>query len=153
MESEKFMEIGDNFKSKPGLRMACIGKYQNVTYHPKLTIGNNVSCNYYCHIGCLNKITIGNNVMLGSYVLIEDHSHGTANDVETPVALRPLNSKGPIVIEDNVWIGDHACILENVTIGEGSIIGANAVVTHDIPSYSVAVGAPARVVKSLRDTS
>ena len=87
--------------------------------------------------------------MIGSHVLIEDHSHGTIQEIETPVAKRNLHSKGPIIIEDNVWIGENVCILENVTIGRCSIIGANAVVTHNIPPYSVAVGAPAKVVKSI----
>ena len=67
-----------------------------------------------------------------------------------PVAKRRLHSKGPIIIEDNVWIGENACILENVRIGKCSIIGANAVVTHDIPPYSVAVGVPAKVIKTIR---
>ena len=85
-----------------------------------------------------------------SCILIEDHSHGTADDIDTPVAKRRLHSKGPIIIEDNVWIGENACILENVRIGKCSIIGANAVVTHDIPPYSVAVGVPAKVVNTIR---
>lgn len=146
MSDEKYMTIGRNFKAKPGLRMTCIGKYNKVRYTPELIIGDNVSVNYYCHIGCLNRIVIGDNVMMGSYVLIEDHAHGKEPS-ETPVAQRELYSKGPIIIEDNVWIGDHACILAGVTIGRCSIIGANAVVTRDIPPYSVAVGAPAKVVK------
>lgn len=147
---EQYMEIGDNFYSSPGLRMECIGEWKGIKYHPQLIIGDNVSFNFYCHIGCLNKIVIGNNVMLGSHVLIEDHSHGTADDIDTPVAKRKLHSKGPIIIEDNVWIGENACILENVRIGKCSIIGANAVVTHDIPPYSVAVGVPAKVIKTIR---
>ena len=100
------------------------------------------------HIGCLNKIVIGDNVMLGSRVLIEDHSHGTADDIDIPVAKRTLHSKGPIIIEDNVWIGEKVTICPGVHIGDGAIIGANSVVTHDIPDYCVAVGSPAKVVKS-----
>ena len=63
---------------------------------------------------------------------------------------RPLHSKGPIIIEDNVWVGENVCILENVRIGKCSIIGANAVVTHDIPPYSIAVGVPAKVIKKIK---
>lgn len=147
---EQFMQIGDNFKASPGMRMDCIGKYNGIKYQPQLIIGNNVSFNYNCHIGCFNKIVIGNDVMVGSHVLIEDHSHGTTDDICTPVAKRDICSKGPIIIEDNVWIGENVCILENVTIGRCSVIGANAVVTHDIPPYSVAVGAPARVIKKIK---
>ena len=100
-------------------------------------------------MGCINRIEIGNHVMIGSYVLITDHSRGELERTNVPVAKRQLLTKGSVIIEDNVWIGEHACIMPGVTIGEGSIIGANAVVTHDVPPYSVAVGVPAKVVKQL----
>ena len=58
-----------------------------------------------------------------------------------------INSKGPVNIGKNVWTGTNVCIMPGVSIGNGAIIGANSVVTHDIPEAAVAVGAPARVVK------
>lgn len=60
-----------------------------------------------------------------------------------------LISKGPVVIEDNVWIGEHACIMPGTTIGKGSIVGANAVVTKDVPPYSLVGGVPAKLIKTL----
>lgn len=60
-----------------------------------------------------------------------------------------MYTKGPIIINDNVWIGEKATICPGVTIGKGSIIGANAVVTKSIPPYSVAVGCPAIIIKQL----
>ena len=67
---------------------------------------------------------------------------------------RPIHGQGiefgPIVIEDYVWIGGRANIMAGVTIGKGSVIGAGAVVTRDIPPYSVAVGVPAKVIKTRR---
>lgn len=145
----QYMQIGRLFSSLPGLRMECLDEYHGQHFSPKLLIGEGVSFNYYCHVGCINKIVIGNHVMVGSYVLITDHSHGELERTSVPVAKRKLLSKGPVIIEDNVWIGEHACIMPGVTIGEGSIIGANAVVTHNVPAYSLAVGAPAKVVKQL----
>lgn len=62
--------------------------------------------------------------------------------------LRPIESKGSVVIGNNVWLGDNVIVLPGVTIGDGVIVGANSVVTKNIPSYSVAVGNPAKVVKS-----
>ena len=62
---------------------------------------------------------------------------------------RPLYSKGPVIIEDNVWIGEGAMIMPNIHIGKGSIIAANSVVTSNIPAYSIAAGVPAKVIKSL----
>lgn len=65
--------------------------------------------------------------------------------------LRPLGVKGPVKIGDNVWIGDRATILSGVTIGEGAIIAANAVLTHDVPAYTVVGGVPAKVIKFLKN--
>lgn len=87
--------------------------------------------------------------MIGSGVLITDHQHGTLADSDIPVADRKLVSKGAVAIGDNVWIGEHVCILSGVTIGEGSIIYANAVVTKSVPAHSLAVGVPAKVVEDL----
>lgn len=142
--------IGRGFISQPGLKIECIDSYAGKQYHPCLSIGDNVFINSNCHIGCINKIVIGNSVMIGSGVLITDHQHGTLADSDIPVADRELVSKGAVVIEDNVWIGEHVCILSGVTIGEGSIIGANAVVTKSIPAHSLAVGVPATVIESLK---
>ena len=65
--------------------------------------------------------------------------------------LRSLSSKGPVIIEDNVWIGTKASIMPGVRIGKGAIIAANSVVTHDIPPYCVAAGIPAKVIKVVRE--
>lgn len=145
----EYMTIGRDFSTMPGLRMECLDNYCGQHFHPQLILGEGVSFNFFCHVGCVNRISIGNHVMIGSYVLITDHSHGELNRSDIPVAQRLLLSKGPVVIEDNVWIGEHACILPGVTIGRGSIVGANAVVTHDVPPYSLVVGVPAKVIKTL----
>ena len=67
-----------------------------------------------------------------------------------PPVSRPLVSKGKVVIGENVWIGDKATILPGVSIGDGSVIGANAVVTKDVPPYSVVVGNPARIINKVK---
>jgi acetyltransferase-like isoleucine patch superfamily enzyme len=66
---------------------------------------------------------------------------------ENPIK-RPIISKGPVIIGNNVWIGDKATILSDVKIGDGAIIAANAVVTKDVPAYSMAAGIPAQVIKT-----
>lgn len=63
---------------------------------------------------------------------------------------RPLYCKGPVIIGNNVWIGEKASIMPGVTIGDGVIIAANSVVTKDIPSYSLAAGIPAKIIKSVK---
>lgn len=122
-------------------------------FTPLLTFGNGSSFGDGGHISCVNKVEIGNGVRIGRKVFITDNSHGASvrSQLDTPPNLRPIYSKGPVVIEDTAWIGEMACIMPGVTIGRGAIIGANAVVTHDIPPYSVAAGNPARVIKELKD--
>ena len=147
----KHIKIGDNFVAGPNLRIECLDNFLGVKYQPCLEIGNDVIINHRCHIGVINHIRIGNHVLIGSNVLITDHSHGMSKDViDVPVFERPLESKGSVIIKDNVWLGDNVSIMPGVNIGKCSIVGANSVITHDIPDYCVAVGSPARVIKKLR---
>jgi acetyltransferase-like isoleucine patch superfamily enzyme len=83
-------------------------------------------------------------------VFITDHYHGTtgADDLAIPPLERKLFFKGPVVIEENVWIGEGVAIMPDVTIGKGSVIGANAVVTKSVPPLSVVAGAPAKVIRT-----
>lgn len=117
-----------------------------------MEIGNNVSIGEYSHITCTNKATIGNGVLTGRFILITDNSHGnnTKEVAEIVPLAREICSNGPVYIGDNVWIGDKVTILPNVTIGKSCIITANAVVTKDIPDYSVAAGIPAKIIKTLK---
>ena len=148
----KYIQCG-NFSSRAGLRLECWDTYAGETYLPSLVIGENVCFNFRCHVGVINKVVIGNNVLIGSNVLITDHAHGysDASDIDIPPHKRTLYSKGPVVIEDNVWIGENVSILPNVRIGHNSVIGANSVVTKDLPPYSVAVGNPVKILKILKD--
>lgn len=147
----KYITVGKNFSAQPHLRIEALNRFNGETFEPAITIGDNVNCNHYCHIISAGQVTIGDNVLLGSNVYISDRSHGDATRaaIGIPPIERPLTSRGPVVIEDNVWIGQNTVILSGVTIGRGSIIGANSVVTGDIPQGSVAAGAPARVIKSM----
>lgn len=117
--------------------------------NPELTIGRKCRFGAYNHITCTNRILIGDGVLTGKWVTITDNSHG-AIDMDTlkimPI-LRPVVSKGPVIINKNVWIGDKATILPGVTIGEGSIIAANTVVTQSVPPYSVVAGNPGKIIK------
>lgn len=117
---------------------------------PKLIIGDGCNVGQYCHITAVNSIVIGNNLLTGRFVLITDNSHGKPEIDELNIhpSERKVVSKGGVVIGNNVWIGDKVSIMPGVHIGDGCIIGANSVVTHDVPPYTLASGTPARVIKS-----
>jgi len=146
----KYISIGDNFFSLHSLRIEAWDTYQGEKFSPEIIIGDNVCMNTDCHIGCINKVVIGNNVLMASRIYISDHSHGKISKeaLELPPAKRKLYSRGPVIIEDNVWIGEGVCILPGVTVGKNSIIGANSVVTKSIPPNSIIAGIPAIILQS-----
>ena len=118
---------------------------------PALLIGDNCNFGAYNQITCTNSITIGNNLLTGKWVTITDNSHGSTDlqTLQVPPSQRPVVSKGAVVIGNNVWIGEKATILPNVTIGEGAVVAANSVVTKDVPPYSIVAGIPARIIKQV----
>ena len=125
---------------------------------PVLHIGNHVQINDSVHIGAIEQVVIGDHTLIASRVFISDHNHGNyqipdpASAPNIPPAERPLSSK-PVHIGRNVWLGEQVCILPGVTIGDGAIVGANSVVTHDIPPNSIAAGNPARVIRVFDSSS
>lgn len=116
-----------------------------------LFIGQNVNLGDYVRISCYNNIVIGNNVLIASKVLIVDNSHGfyrgnNQSNPSIPPNERALDSS-PIIIKDNVWIGEGVVIQQGLTIGEGAIIAANSVITKDVAPMSIVGGIPAKVIK------
>jgi acetyltransferase-like isoleucine patch superfamily enzyme len=151
LHGEKHITIGDNFGCDQRLRLDAYDTFLGYKFNPEIIIGNNVSIQKDCHIGAINKIVLGNNVLLASKVYISDHSHGEINieALKLPPAQRKLYSKGPVIIEDNVWLGEGVVVLPNVTIGENTIVGANSVVTKSFPKNSVIAGNPARLLREI----
>ena len=138
--------FGKNFVCGYLVRLDAFGS------HGCIRFGKNVQLNDFVHIGALESISIGDNVLIGSRVFISDHNHGNyqmedeASAPEIPPADRPLSSR-PVRIGNNVWLGEQVCILPGVTVGDGAIVGANSVVTRDIPPNSISAGNPARVIR------
>jgi NDP-sugar pyrophosphorylase family protein len=155
IKNPQYISIGDGFTSMYNLRLEAWDAYRQQRFLPEILIGNNVIVNTDVHIGCINRIVIGDNVLIASRVYISDHSHGNidVSELEIPPTARDLVSKGPVIIEDNVWIGEGVCIMPGVTIGKNSIIGANAVVTKSIPQNAIAAGVPAKVIRVIVDAA
>jgi lipopolysaccharide O-acetyltransferase len=117
-----------------------------------LEFGKNVQINDYVHISAMRQIKIGNDVLMASKIYISDCVHGlySGEEEQSTPDIPPMQRKyvcKPVLIEDNVWIGEFVSILPGVTIGRGSVIGANSVVTKSIPPYVIAVGTPAKPIK------
>lgn len=121
-----------------------------------LTLGNNCKINDRVHIVAHESVTIGNDVLMASNIFISDTSHGSyGDDAEGPDTLpddRRLITR-PVSIGNRVWIGEGACILPGVSLGDGCVVGANAVVTHSFPAGSVIGGVPAKMIKRWNGTT
>jgi maltose O-acetyltransferase len=122
---------------------ALVEPYCRLSGDPLISIGNNFYLNAGCHL--LGEISIGDDVMIGPKSVIWGRDHGTKRG--TPMR-EQSHSRAPIVIGDDVWISANVTILKGVRIGSGAVIGAGAVVTRDIPPFAIAVGNPARVIKT-----
>lgn len=151
-KNPKYIKIGNKCQIGPECRIEAWDYYAGKKFNPQIEFGIDVRINSKCHIGAINKISIGNNVLIGSNVMIMDHSHGKNEygEMKLHPSKRQLYSKGPVIIGCNCWLGENVVVLPNVSIGDFSVIGANAVVTKDIPPFSVAVGNPAKVVKRIK---
>lgn len=148
IKNKRFIVIGKGFTTGVGCRVEAYP----VNEQKVLYIGENVQINDYVHITAMSLVSIGNNVLMASKIYISDCTHGSylgdendSNPNSIPID-RPLSSK-PVIIEDNVWLGEFVSVLPGVTIGKGTIVGANSVVSKSLPPYVVAIGAPAKPIK------
>lgn len=111
----------------------------------KLDIGDGTIIGHFNHIYCTESIEIGKKVLTADKVYISDNTH-IFDNVMIPILEQSIRQISPVKIGDGSWIGENACII-GASVGKNSVIGANSVVTRDIPDYSVAVGAPAYIIK------
>lgn len=111
----------------------------------ELIFGEGCLIGSFNHIYATEKIEFGKNVLTADRVYISDNLH-RYDDVTIPIMKQGIKQLKNVCIGDGAWIGENACII-GASIGKNCVIGANSVVTKDIPDFSVAVGAPARVIK------
>ncbi len=156
IRNKKNIKIGNKFTTGFGCRIEAFPL--NNKHKICLTIGDNVEINDYVHIAAVKSVTIGNNVLMASKIYISDCLHGSYSGNEndsnpnTPPNDRILSAK-EVIIKDNVWIGEFVTILPGVTIGKGTIIGSNSVVSKNLPDFVIAVGIPAKPIKTFNFTS
>ena len=148
IRNKSLIKIGKNFVSGRYCRLEAYNYGSD-----RIIIGENVQINDFVHIVANNSIIICDNVLIASKVFISDCNHGSygKNNIHSSPLISPKDrilTKSSIIIESNVWIGEGVTILEGVKIGKGSIIGSMSLVNKDIPPYTIAIGIPARPIKS-----
>jgi acetyltransferase-like isoleucine patch superfamily enzyme len=112
----------------------------------RIRIGSGTFLNMNVMVAAQNLVEIGDHCMFANGCFVTDANH-RYDQLDKPVTWQGFTTKGPTRVGDNVWCGAHVVITSGVTVGERCVIGANSVVTTDIPPYSIAAGAPARVLR------
>ncbi|MGY1631530.1 acyltransferase [Geodermatophilus sp. SYSU D01186] len=112
-----------------------------------LQLGDRVSVSGLTTVSAVRSVVIEDSVLIARGVYISDHSHGIHGDL--PIRDQGITGVAPVRVERGAWLGQNAVVLPGVVIGRGAVVGANSVVSRDVPPRTVAVGAPARIVRSL----
>ena len=113
--------------------------------NPILIIGDGTSIGHFNHIYATSSIEIGKKVLTADKVYISDNLHGYEN-INLPIIEQAIKQTSTVIIGDGSWLGENVCVI-GAKIGQNCVIGANSVVTKDIPAYCVAVGSPAKIIK------
>jgi lipopolysaccharide O-acetyltransferase len=158
VRGSKFINFGTNVYVHGHLWIEAIAVYRTQGFSPRIEIGDDVSFSEGVHISCIERISIGKGVLFGSRVYLSDHNHGiyrgpVQSHPQEPPSQRQLGGGGVVEIGDDVWIGDNVVIVGPITIGRGSIVGANSVVRADVPEFTMVGGIPARALKRFQQTT
>lgn len=142
IQGHQFISVGRNvFVHK----YVWLGAYQENSDEPILTIGDGTCIGNFNHITAVRKVVIGKQVLTADKVYVSDNTHNFENP-SLPILQQGISFKKEVIIGDGAWIGENVCII-GASVGKNSVVGANSVVTRDIPDYCVAVGSPAQVIK------
>ena len=116
-----------------------------------ITLSDGVNIGSHCRVATQTKIFIGSSTLIAAYAYI-----GPGNHMHSPsgsIIDGAMDLRGGVRIENNVWVGTRATILDGVTIGEGAIVGAHSLVTEDVPPWTVVAGVPAKIIKTIEPPS
>jgi acetyltransferase-like isoleucine patch superfamily enzyme len=143
LEGEERMAVGAGVSIGPGCWLHVEGDEQEVA----LEIDDQARIGAYSTLSAMHSLKIGKHALLGPHVFVSDHGHEFEDPTE-PILFQGLTTTAAVEIGDGAWLGYGVVVVPGVRIGAGAVIGANSVVTSDIPDNAIAVGAPARVVRS-----
>lgn len=146
LTNPRAIHIGKKVEIRKGARLEAVGPWDGS--RPKLVIGDGTIIHFYFHCGAAESITIGRDVLIAGRVYITDHDH-VFDDPDVPARRCKQLSIAPVVIEDGAWLGEGCVILKGVRVGRRAVVGANAVVTKDVPPFTIVGGVPARTIKEI----
>ena len=135
------LELGAQVLLEPGVWLTCPGE-------ARIRIGGGTFLNLGVQVAAVELVEIGEHCMFANGCFVTDGNH-RFDDPDKPVPWQGFSTKGPTRIGDNVWCGANVVVTSGVTIGERCVIGANSVVTTDLPPFSIAAGSPARVLRTI----
>lgn len=144
IHNSHFISIGNNVFLDDNTELYVRQSITGIT--PSLEIGNHVRFGKFNRIGCDNKIIIEDDVIFAPNVHISDRNHGYEN-INMPINMQPITTKGPIVIGAGTWLGFGCQIMSGVKIGKHCVIAAGAIVVKDVPDFSVVGGNPAKILR------
>jgi acetyltransferase-like isoleucine patch superfamily enzyme len=145
LRGEARIEIGDGVFIGAGSWLQVEGETEGDVV---MTIGDGTSIVGQCVISAATSVRLGRNVLVARNVYIADHMHAFERLGE-PVLAQGIDRVAAVEIGDGAWLGQNVVIGPGVTVGRGAVVGAGSIVLADVPEYSVAVGAPARIVRTL----
>jgi acetyltransferase-like isoleucine patch superfamily enzyme len=141
MLREGRLELGEHVLLEPGVWLTAQAP-------ARIRIGGGTFLNLCVQVAAADLVEIGEHCMLANGCFVTDANH-RFDDPDKPVPWQGFTSKGPTRLGDNVWLGANVVVTSGVTIGDRSVVGANSVVTTDLPPYSIAAGAPAKVIRTV----
>lgn len=158
LRGTRAIEVGSGAYINRDAWIDAIHSFGNQTFMPRITIGRNFSSADRLHISAVNSISIGDNCLFGSGVYISDHNHGAyKGELQSPPYEPPIKRRlalnGVINIGSNVWLGDNVIVVGSINIGAGSVVGANSVITKNVPPNVMVAGAPFRILKTFNEKS
>lgn len=148
IEGLKSISLGDRVIVNKGSWLAALPL---TGYNVQIVLKDGVALGHFNHIYATQSIVIEKDVLTADKVYISDNLH-SYEDILLPVIKQPIKQCKPVVIGEGSWLGENVCVI-GACVGKHCVIGANSVVTKDIPDYCVAVGAPARVIKKYSTTN
>lgn len=143
----EFIQVGQRVTIGDGCVLFPMRAYGTERFDAHITIGDDTYIGHHSQLHCIGSLQVGKGAVISDHVYISDVAHGLS-PLDGPIMAQALNSRGPVIIGENCFVGYGASIMPGVTLGQHCVVASRAVVTKSFPAYTMLVGAPARAVKT-----